>query len=143
MKSQPARELHRQRNKVYQELSQLIMKLTLPSLIPLSQNQLQTLLIQCSTMTLRPEEESGPGPLFCNLLPSSTMDEAFDKSITEEDTAHWPGYSPTLCSNFYAAFAIARTLQGYTWELPLCTEWRETGLVLTLTYLNEPDPILT
>lgn len=62
MKSQPASSNRRRRYRLYNELTQFLAKLTPPSPVSYSQENLQSLRIQCSAMTLLPEEEPNTRP---------------------------------------------------------------------------------
>ena len=127
------------RQKAYHELSQLLAKLDPPSPKSLSQDQLQLLGIQCTVMALLPQGHRDVHPLFCNLVPSKVMDEAFDRTFVDEDTIPpWPEPMPTSDSRFYPAYSIGLTLLDYTMSgqeirEPLVPniKWYETGSVPT------------
>ena len=125
------------RQKAYHELSQILAKLDPPSPKSLSQDQLQVLGIQCVDMALRPQGHRDAHPLFCKLVPSKVMDEAFDRTFVVEDTIPpWPAYVPEFSSRFYPAYSIGLTLLDYTMsgqeiQEPLVPDrkWYDTGLV--------------
>ena len=130
------------RCKIYEALSRLLAKLAPPSPIPLSHDRLRSFHIQCSAMALCPEEDPVSDPLFCSLVPWSTMNKAFESTFTNENTIEWPGYNPRLSSDFYSALAVARTLLEYTIsgqfiQEPLVnTDWYATGLVIAFDFVN-------
>lgn len=130
------------RRKVNKELSQLLVELNPPSPVSLSQEKLETLCIQCSEMAILPEKERDAGPVFCKLVPPSTINKAFDSTFTNSYTIEWPGYDPRFDSRFYAAYHIGLTLLDYTLsgeevrEPLVRTEWHTTGLELTFVLTN-------
>ena len=76
------------RVKAYKGLSQLLTKLCPPSPISLSQDELQTLGIKCSEMALLPQRSHDAYPLFCELVPSDIMNEAFDRTFIDQNAIH-------------------------------------------------------
>ena len=105
-------------------------------------------------MALSPQWHGDAHPLFCKLVPSDVMDEAFDRTFVDEDTIPpWPDYRPTSGSRFYPAYSIGLTLMDYTMSgqeirEPLVPnkKWYGTGLVLafiltngTMTYRTRRD----
>ena len=132
------------RRKAYNELSQLLAKLDPPSPKSLSQDELQLLGIECNVMALLPQGHRDAHPLFCKLVPSQIMDQAFDRTFVDEDTIPpWPDYMPTFSSRFYPAYSIGLTLLDYTMSgqeirEPLIPnkKWYSTGLVLAFVLTN-------
>ena len=126
------------RRKAYNQLSQILAKLDPPSQKSLSQDELQPLGIECAVMALHPQGHGDAHPLFCRLVPSKIMDQAFDRTFIHEDTIPpWPEYIPTFSSRFYPAYSIGLTLLDYTMSgqeirEPLVPDkkWYATGLVL-------------
>ena len=144
MEHQPTRDARiRTIRRSYDELSQLLAKLSPPSLRSLSQHKLQALSIKTAAMALRPEGNHDAHPLFCKLVSPDMMDEAFDTTFTSENSIDWPGYEPLESSGFYPAYSIGRTLLHYTLsgqdvQEPLVdTEWYATGLVLAFVFRNQ------
>lgn len=132
------------RRKAYNELSQLLAKLDPPSPKSLSQDELQLLGIECTVMALRPQGHRDARPLFCKLVPSKMMDEAFDRTFVDEDTIPpWPEYVPTFSDGYHSASSIGFTLMDYRLSgqeirEPLIPndKWYHTGLVLAFV-LND------
>ena len=132
------------RRKAYNQLSQLLAKLDPPSPKSFSQDELQLLGIQCTLMALLPQGHRDAHPLFCKLVPSKTMDQAFDRTFVDEDTIPpWPEYMPTFSSRFYPAYSIGLTLLDYTMsgqeirEPLVPKKWYSTGLVLAFVLTND------
>ena len=132
------------RQKAYDGLSEILAKLGPPSPKSLSKDQLQLLGIECTVMALLPQRHRVAQPLFCKLVPSKVMDEAFDRTFVDEDTIPpWPEYLPTFSSRYYPALSIGLTLLDYTMsgqeirEPLLSNKWYSTGLVLAFFLAND------
>ena len=139
MSSQPTPDNRRRRRKLYSQLTQLLAKLTPRSPESFSQENLQSLGIQCSAMTLLPEEDPNAGPLYCELVAPRVMDEAFDNYWAEQDAddgpPQWPR-PPKYTNIFYNAYAVAGTIGDYIASLSYVydTEWCETGSVVAFAF---------
>ena len=133
------------RRKAYNQLSQILAKLDPPSPASLSQDELQTLGIQSSAIALLPQGPHDAYPMFCKLVPSKVIDEAFERTFVDEDTIPpWPEYVPASSSGFYLAYSIGLTLLDYTMsgqeiQEPLVPnkKWYHTGLVHALALPND------